>query len=318
MRIAITGSTGLIGERLVATFNESGHDVLRLVREPSRSADEIFWNPSTGEVDTEKLEGVDAVIHLAGVSISSGLWTRKRKQVIRDSRVQGTQVLANALASLTHPPKVLVTASGVNYYGDTGNEERTEASGAGTGFLADVVREWEAASGPAERAGIRVVNLRFGVVLAKEGGMLPLISLPFRFGVGGKLGDGRQWMSWIAIDDLIGVIKESIVNDELEGPINATAPEPVTNAEFTETLGKVLKRPTVMRVPAFAARTVGGQLAEELILISLRVVPERLEQIGFQFRYPTLESALRHELLREDGQDPPVDIRSAARRRRVA
>src|SRR5690606_11407121 len=279
MRIAVTGSTGLIGERLVATFNESGHDVLRLVRKACRSADELFWNPSTGEVDTEKLEGVDAVIHLAGVSISSGLWTRKRKQVIRDSRVQGTQVLANALASLTHPPKVLVTASGVNYYGDTGNEERTEASGPGTGFLADVVREWEAASGPAERAGIRVVNLRFGVVLAKEGGMLPLISLPFRFGVGGKLGDGRQWMSWIAIDDLIGVIKESIVNDELEGPINATAPEPVTNAEFTETLGKVLKRPTFMRVPAFAARTVGGQLAEELILISLRVVPERLEQI---------------------------------------
>jgi uncharacterized protein len=318
MRIAITGSTGLVGERLVATLKDGGHDVLRLVRQPSKSAEDVYWNPATGVIDTQKLEGVDAVVHLAGVSISSGLWTRKRKQAIRESRVQGTSLLSNALASLKRPPKVLVAASGVNFYGDTGSEQRTEAAGPGSGFLADVVREWEAATAPAERAGIRVVNLRFGVIMAWEGGMLPLISLPFRFGVGGKIGDGRQWMSWIAIHDLIEIIKESIINEELVGPVNATSPKPVTNEMFTEVLGTVLRRPTFMRVPAFAARAVGGQLADELILISLRIVPDRLEELGFQFRYPTLESALRHEFHREEGEEPPIDIRAVARRRSVA
>ncbi|MDQ4044032.1 MAG: TIGR01777 family oxidoreductase, partial [Chloroflexota bacterium] len=301
LKIAITGSTGLVGKRLVAFLRSGGHDVRRLVRSEPKASDEIYWSPSTGEIDAESLEGLDAVVHLAGVSISSGLWTAKRKQAILQSRVDGTELLARTLAGLQSPPGVLVTASGVNYYGDTGNYETTESSPGGEGFLADVVRRWEAASEPAKAAGIRVVNARFGVVMAGEGGMLPLIALPFRFGVGGPLGSGKQWMSWVALDDLVGIIHEAIINEELSGPVNATSPEPVTNEEFTKTLGTVLKRPTFLRVPAFAARTVGGQLAEELILISLRVVPARLQETGFQFAFPSLEAALRHELGRYDG-----------------
>lgn len=304
MRIAITGSTGLVGERLVAFLRAGGHEVIRLVRGEPKRGDEVRWNPATGEIDAERLEGLDAVVHLAGVSISSGLWTEKRKRAILQSRVAGTDLLSGTLAGLQSPPRVLVTASGVNFYGDKADLESTEASPQGKGFLADVVRRWEAAAQPARDAGIRVVNARFGVVMAGEGGMLPLISLPFRLGVGGPLGGGQQWMSWIALDDLVGVIHEAITNQALSGPVNATSPEPVTNAEFTETLGRVLKRPTFMRVPAFAARAIGGQLAEELVLISQRVVPARLQEIRFRFAYPSLESTLRHELGRYDGNRP--------------
>lgn len=303
MRIAITGSTGLVGERLVPFLRASGHEILRLVRSTPSATDEIHWNPATGKIDAARLEGLDAVVHLAGVSINSGLWTEKRKRGILESRVQGTDLLARTLAGLQSPPPVLATASGVNFYGDRGDHESTETTPQGEGFLADVVRQWEAAADPAREGGIRVVHLRFGVVLAGEGGMLPLISLPFRFGAGGAIGSGSQWMSWIALDDLIGVIHEAIVNDALTGPVNATAPEAVTNAQFTETLGRVLNRPTFMRVPGFAARAVGGQLAEELILISQRVVPARLQEIGFRFAFPTLEPALRHELGRYDGTE---------------
>lgn len=301
MRIAITGASGLVGTRLQAFLTTGGHEVIHLVRSEPASADEVFWNPATGDIDTRRLEGLDAVVHLAGVSISGGLWTRKRKQAILESRVQGTDVLTRALAAMKSPPKVLVTASGVNFYGDNGDRESTEATPQGDGFLADVVKRWEAAADPAREVGIRVVNLRFGVVMAGEGGMLPLISLPFRFGAGGPLGSGKQWMSWIALDDLIGVIHEAINNDALSGPVNATAPQPVTNEEFTKTLGRVLKRPTFFRVPAVVARTVGGQLAEELILISQRVIPSRLDEIGFRFAFPTLEPALRQELGRFEG-----------------
>lgn len=301
LRIAVTGSTGLVGTRLVAFLRAGGHEVVRLVRKTASGDDEVYWNPSTGEIDAASLEGFDAVVHLAGVSISGGLWTKKRKKAILESRVKGTDLLARTLAGLASPPKVLVTASGVNYYGDTGDRVSTEASPIGEGFLADVVRQWEAAAAPAADAGIRVVNARFGVVLAAEGGMLPLISLPFKVGVGGPLGNGKQWLSWIALDDLVGVIFEAIVNDRLSGPVNATSPEPVTNEEFTQTLGKVLNRPTFFRVPAFVVRIVGGQLAKELILISQRVVPARLEKTGFRFAFPSLETALRHELGRYDG-----------------
>ncbi len=301
LRIAVTGSTGLVGERLVGFLRAGGHEVYRVVRSEPRDDQEIFWNPSAGQIDAAGLEALDAVVHLAGVSISGGLWTEKRKKAIRESRVKGTDLLARTLAGLKTPPKVFVSTSGVNYYGDGGDRVSTEGTPSGEGFLTEVTRAWEAAAAPAAEAGIRVVHPRFGIVLAGEGGMLPLISLPFKLGLGGPLGNGRQWMSWIALDDLVGVLYETILNNDLSGPINATAPEPVTNTEFTKTLGTVLKRPTLFRVPAFAARAVGGLLAKELILYSQRVVPARLEEIGFHFAFPTLEPALRHELGRYDG-----------------
>jgi uncharacterized protein len=314
LRIAVTGSTGLVGERLIGFLRAGGHQVFRVVRRERRGDQEIFWNPAEGQIDAAGLEGMDAVVHLAGVSISGGLWTEKRKTAIRESRVKGTDLLARTLANLEAPPKVLVSTSGVNYYGDGGDRVSTESTPPGEGFLTEVTRVWEAAAEPAIEAGIRVVHPRFGIVMAGEGGMLPLISLPFKLGLGGPVGNGKQWMSWIALDDLVGVLYETILNEELSGPINATSPEPVTNAEFTRTLGMVLKRPTVFRVPAFAARAVGGLLAKELILPSQRVVPARLEEIGFRFAFPTLESALRHELGRYDGHRASAEVSSDAAR----
>lgn len=318
LRIAVTGSTGLVGRRLVAFLRGGGHEVIRLVRSTPKAADEVHWNPDTGEIDAAALEGLDAVVHLAGVSIAGGLWTRKRKAAIRDSRVNGTHLLARTLAGLRQKPKVFVSTSAIGYYGDRGSERLTETSAAGGGFLADVVQAWEEAATPAARAGIRVVHPRLGVVLAGEGGMLPLISMPFRFGVGGPLGNGGQYMSWIALDDLLGVLYEAIVNERLEGPVNAVAPEPVTNAELTKTLAKVLRRPAFFKVPGAAMKLVGGQLAEELILVSQRVEPTRLEAAGFQFAFPTLEQALRHELGRYDGSHGASTIQPVASNRRVA
>jgi uncharacterized protein (TIGR01777 family) len=318
LRIAVTGSSGLVGTRLVAFLRAGGHEVIRIVRHAPKRDDEVFWNPEAGEIDAAGLEGLDAVVHLAGVSIAGGLWTRKRKAAIRDSRVNGTHLLATTLAGLTHPPHVLVSTSAVGYYGDRGEERLTEASTAGEGFLAGVVQEWEDAAIPAAKAGIRVVHPRFGVVLAGEGGMLPLISLPFRFGVGGPLGSGRQYLSWIGLDDLVGILFESIVNESLDGPINAVAPEPVTNAHFSRILAKVLHRPALVRTPAAPMKLAAGQLADEVILVSQRVEPTHLEAAGFRFAFPSVELALRHELGRYDGVQRSLAISSRTGDQQVA
>jgi uncharacterized protein (TIGR01777 family) len=243
-------------------------------------------------VDTAKLEGLDAVIHLAGESIQ-GRWTPNKKARIRESRFKGTRLLADALAQLAKPPKVFISASAIGYYGDRGDEVLREDSSPGNGFLAEVVREWEAATEPASKKGIRVVNVRTGIVLGSEGGALGQMLTPFKMGVGGRIGSGQQYMSWIALDDEVGAIEHALKTESLRGPVNFVGPSPVRNTEFTKVLGKVLSRPTVFPLPAFAVKTVFGQMGEELLLFSQRVEPSRLTASGYKFRYPELEGALR-------------------------
>ncbi|MCC6705818.1 MAG: TIGR01777 family protein [Thermomicrobiales bacterium] len=296
LRIAVTGATGLVGSRLVPFLRAGGHTVHRIVRTPTGAPDQIAWNPQRGEIDAAALEGVDAVVHLAGESIAGGRWNAARKERIRSSRIEGTTLLARTLAGLDRPPAVLVSTSAVGYYGDRGGQRLTEASGSGEGFLAEVCRVWEASADPARAAGIRVVHPRFGVVLAGEGGLLKQLSLPFRFGLGGKIGNGEQYLSWIAIDDLLTLLLEAIRNDALDGAVNAVAPGAVTNAEFTEALGRTLHRPTFLPLPAFAARAAFGEMADELLLVSQRAEPAVLHNAGFHFIYPDITSALGHEL----------------------
>jgi uncharacterized protein (TIGR01777 family) len=296
MHILVTGASGLIGSALVSSLTAAGYSVTRLVRRPPQSGEKAArWDPLTGFVDASSLEGVDGVVHLAGESIDER-WTAAKKVSIRDSRVKGTEVLCEALAQLASPPKILVSASAIGYYGDRGEEILREESAPGSGFLAEVCRAWEAATEPARQAGLRTVQLRFGVVLSPAGGALAKILPPFRLGLGGVLGSGRQYMSWIALDDAIGAIQQAIVTDNLQGPTNAVAPEAVTNQEFTHTLGKILRRPTVVPLPAFAARLMFGEMADALLLASARVQPAKLLAVGYRFRYPTLAEALRHLL----------------------
>jgi uncharacterized protein len=298
MNILVTGASGLIGTALVSSLTSHGHEVTRLVRGQPRSGEKAArWDPMAGTIDASALEGADAAVHLAGESIAER-WTAAKKVRIRDSRVKGTQLLCETLARLSSPPKVLVSASAIGYYGDRGEEILSEESPPGRGFLSEVCRAWEAATEPAQRQGIRVVQLRMGVVLSPAGGALAKILPPFRMGLGGVLGSGRQYMSWIALDDVVGVIQHAIVTDALQGPTNAAAPRAVTNQEFTKTLGKVLGRPTVMPLPAFAARLMFGEMADELLLASARVQPAKLVASGYTFRYPELEAALRHLLKR--------------------
>jgi uncharacterized protein (TIGR01777 family) len=310
LHIAITGATGLVGQRLASFLRTGGHTVSRIVRKPTGADDEIAWNPTRGEIDAARLEGMDAVVHLAGASIAGGLWTDKRKALIRDSRVQGTSLLAMTLANLNHPPEVFVSASAVGFYGSRGDEILSEASASGNGFLADVCREWEAAARPAAAAGIRVVHPRFGVIMAGEGGMLQILARLFRAGLGGKLGDGGQYFAWIALDDLLGILLDAIVSPDLEGPVNAVAPQQVTNAEFTRAMGTVLHRPTIFRAPAFPFRMLSADMASDLILTSQRVEPTRLNIRGFTFAFPTIEIALRHEMGKSVGH-PEVDAAGA-------
>ncbi len=318
LRIAITGSTGLVGRRLVAFLRSGGHEVLRLVRHPAEVNDEIFWNPEESRIDAASFEGLDAVIHLAGVSIAGGRWTRSRKAAILSSRLDGTHLLAKTLAHLSRPPRVFVSTSAVGYYGSADSEVLTERSAPGSGFLADVCKGWEAAAQPASAAGIRVVHPRFGVVLAAEGGLLPLISRVFQLGGGGPLGSGEQYMSWIALDDLVGVLLHAVTDESLKGPVNAVAPEPVTNREFSSTLARVLHRPAFVRTPAAAMRLAGGELADELILASQRALPAKLSDQGFEFAFPTLEDALRQELGRYDGAGSWSPALSTSNDRRAA
>jgi uncharacterized protein (TIGR01777 family) len=300
-RIAISGASGLVGSQLVPFLRTGGHDVFRLVRRQPTTADEIFWDPAAGRIDAAALEGMDAVIHLAGVSIAGGRWTASRKAAIADSRVQGTRLLAETLARLEQPPRVLVSASAIGYYGDAGSATLTEQAPAGSGFLAGVVQAWEEATAPAASAGIRVVLPRFGIVLAGAGGLLARLAPAYRFGLGGPLGSGKQFMSWIALDDVLGVLLKAIADDRLAGPVNAVAPHPVTNHDFAQTLGRVLGRPAVLRAPAAALRLAADELADELLLVSQRARPARLEEADFSFAFPTLEDALRQELGRFAG-----------------
>ncbi len=296
MRIAVTGSSGLVGSQLLPFLTTGGHEALRVVRRDAKAKNEISWQPSKGEIDKAALEGVDAIVNLAGESIAEGRWTEEKKKRIRESRVDSTRTIAEAIASMDNPPKVLVNASAIGFYGDRGDEILDEDKPAGEGFLSEVCEDWEAAATPAEEAGIRVVKMRIGVVLSPKGGALAKMLPPFKLGGGGRMGSGKQYWSWIALDDLVGAIHHAIMTESLSGPVNATAPEALTNAEFTKVLGRVLKRPTIFPMPAFAAKLVLGEMAEALLLSSARVVPKRLEESGYGFRFPTLEAALRHLL----------------------
>lgn len=300
LHVAVTGSTGMVGSQLVAFLRSGGHRVTRIVRRtPRPDRPEVEWDPATGYVDAEALEGVDAVVHLAGEPIE-GLWTEGKRAAIRDSRVAGTRALARALASMDDPPRVLVSISGVNYYGDRGDEPLTEDSPPGEGFLADVCRSWEEATAPASGAGVRVVRLRLGMVLSPAGGALARLLPVYLLGLGGRLGPGSQWMSWIALDDVLDVVHHALHRSDLEGAVNAVAPGAVRNAEFSRTLARVLSRHAWLSVPGALLRGVGGQMAEEMLLASLRVKPGRLEEAGFSFRHPDLEQALRHVLGRTE------------------
>ena len=289
MKIAVTGSTGLVGSALVPLLTTAGHDVSRLTRP-------ALWDPDSGTIQPAALNGLDAVVHLAGENIAAGRWTSARKARIRDSRVRGTRLIADTLAKVEKPPQVLVSASAIGYYGDRANEILREDSAPGTGFLADVCRQWEAATDPATRKGIRVVHLRTGIVLSQQGGALGKMLLPFKLGVGGKIGPGTQYWSWIALDDLCSVIVHCIQAAALHGPVNAVSPLPVTNREFTKVLGRVLKRPTIFPLPAIAARLALGEMADALLLASARVEPAKLLASRFIFRHKDLEGTLRQLL----------------------
>ena len=300
MRILLTGSSGFIGSAVLPYLTAAGHQVVRLVRPGSRSmpgyAGEVAWDPSSGVMEESRLEGFDAVIHLAGENIGNHRWTETQKRRLVDSRVRGTKLLSETLARLKSPPEVLVSASAVGYYPDRGEEWVNEGSPPGKGFLADLVQQWEAAAAAALGGDIRVVQMRFGIVLGRSGGVLAKMLTPFRFGLGGRIGSGRQYQSWIAMDDVVGAIRHILDHRDLSGPVNVTSPEPVTNSEFTETLGRVLSRPTLVPLPAFAARLALGEMADDLLLKGARVRPSKLLDSQYPFRYPHLESALSYLL----------------------
>jgi uncharacterized protein len=295
MKVLISGATGLIGSALIPELESGGHQITRLTRSPGSGGD-VGWNPDVGEIDASRLEGHDAVVHLAGESIGEGRWTPEKKRRIRESRTKGTRLLAETIASLPEPPRVMVSASAVGYYGDRGNELLREDSGPGSDFLAEVCKAWEAAADPAREAGMRVVHLRNGIVLSTEGGALARTLPIFKLGGGGRIGSGRQWWSWVAMDDVVGAIVHALTDDSVEGPVNVGSPNPLTNAEYTRVLGKVLNRPTIFPLPAPAARLMLGEVADALLLASQRMEPAKLEETGYEFRYPELEGALRHLL----------------------
>jgi uncharacterized protein (TIGR01777 family) len=302
MLVAVTGSTGMIGTALVRRLEAEGHRVLRFTRrEAGQGSEQAHWDPMAGRIDVDALAKADAVVHLAGRGIGDGLrWTRKLKREIRESRVRGTRLLAETMATVAGDggPRVLVCASGVHFYGDRGDELLTESSGPGSGFLAAVAQRWEAAADPARAAGLRVVHIRNGIVQATEAPVLARQLPLFRLGLGGRVGSGRQWWSWIALDDTVGLYRHALLTDGLEGPVNGAAPNPVTNASYAATLARVLGRPTFLVAPRFGLRLVLGELAEELLFASIRVRPAAAQASGYTFRFPDLEPALRHVLQR--------------------
>jgi uncharacterized protein (TIGR01777 family) len=293
VKVAVTGSHGLIGSALVPALQAAGHDVVRLVRQ-APAVGEVRWDPDTGDIDAAGLQGIDAAVHLAGVGIGDRRWSEEHKGAVLDSRVKGTTLLSRTLSSLSPKPAVLVSASAIGFYGDRGDEVLTESSPPGAGFLTEVCERWEAATAPAEDAGIRVAHLRTGLVLSPAGGALKQMLLPFRLGAGGRIGSGRQWWSWITIDDEVGAILHVLADGALGGPVNLTAPNPVTNAEFTRTLGRVLGRPTLLPTPTIALKALfGGEAVEEMFLGGQRVEPEKLHASGYRFGQRDLEPALR-------------------------
>jgi uncharacterized protein (TIGR01777 family) len=298
MQIAITGSSGMIGTALRAALREDGHEIRRVVRSSPAPPGTIGWDPTGDEIDADGLDGVDAVVHLAGAGVGEHRWTAEYRQAIHDSRAQGTALLARTLAKLEHPPRVLLSASGIHYYGDRGDEVLTEDSPPGTsGFLPGVVADWEAAIGPAREAGIRTVTLRNGIVLSRHGGALAKMLPLFRLGLGGRFGSGDQWMSWISLDDEVEAIVFLLEHDDISGPVNMTAPEPATNRELTEVLARVLHRPALVPVPRFGPRLLlGRDMADEMLFDSIRARPARLEAAGFRFLHPLLEAGLRAAL----------------------
>jgi uncharacterized protein (TIGR01777 family) len=295
MDVAVSGATGMIGSALSQKLKDVGHDVIALSHSKPSSEDTIRWDPQRGHIDASRLEGIDAVVHLAGEGLI-GRWTPEKKRRIRDSRVEGTSLLSRTLAELSDRPPVMVSASAIGYYGDRGNELLTEESDPGRGFLSGVCREWEAAADPAREAGIRVVHPRFGVILSTKGGALATTLPIFKLGGGGKVGSGRQYWSWVDIDDVTGAITHAIDEAAVEGPVNVTSPNPVTNAEYTKILGRVLNRPTPFPLPAPAARALMGEVADEMLLASQRVEPAKLEESDYEFRYTELQGSLRHLL----------------------
>ena len=296
MKVAVSGASGLIGVALVPALRAAGHEVVTLVRRQPVSADEIAWSPAEGKIDTAALTGVHAFVNLSGANIGRR-WTESRRAEIRESRVQSTELLARTAAALDPRPSALVSSGGVGIYGDRGDEVLTEGSELGSGFLSDVGRAWEAAAEPAREAGIRVVSFRQGIVLTRDGGALGRLLTPFRLGVGGRVGSGHQWWSWIALDDSVAGFRHALESD-LAGAVNLTSPNPVQNAQFVKALGRALHRPTVLPAPAFALRAVFGEMADAALLQGQRVLPARLLEAGFAFRYPDLDSALLRALER--------------------
>jgi hypothetical protein len=299
MRVLISGSTGFLGSALVERLAQKGHAVARLVRPETAKKDAgsaqsqaVRWDPVAGEFDSPGAEGADALVHLAGASIAGGRWNASRKQLLRTSRIDATRHLMGVLAKLQRPPRVIVAASAIGYFGNRGDENLTEASGPGSDFLADACRDWEAEAARGTEFGARVVNLRFGIILAGHGGALPQMTLPFKFGAGGRLGDGRQWMSWLTLRETTNIVEFALTNSELAGPVNTVSPNPVRNSEFTSLLAKALHRPALFPAPAFALRLALGEMADALLLVSQRVTPTKLLDARYSFLEPNLADAL--------------------------
>ena len=294
MDVAVTGSHGFIGSALLPALTRAGHRPVRLVRRRPAGDDELGWDPAAGTIDAAGLDGIGGVIHLAGAGIGDERWTDARKRLILESRTKGTSLLARTIAGLTRPPSVLVSASAIGYYGNRGDEPLDEQSSPGDDFVAGVCVQWEAATTPVADAGIRVARVRSGIVLGREGGVLARMLLPFRLGLGGRIASGRQYMSWISIDDEVGAIVHALTQDRVAGPVNLTGPAPVTNAEFTKTLGRVVRRPTMIPTPLLPLRArYGSELVQHLLVEGQRVVPKQLEESDYRFAHPTLEEALR-------------------------
>lgn len=308
MKILLSGSSGLIGTYCRKYFESQGHEVFRLVRAQSNRVSEILFDIEQGYVDGAQLPQVDAVVHLAGESVAQR-WTTSARQRIRDSRVKGTALLASALAALPVRPAVIISASAIGYYGDRGKEILTEASKQGSGFLPEVCAEWESALSPAQEAGLRTVSLRLGLVLSADGGALARMLLPFQLGIGGAIGSGQQYMSWICIDDVAGALQLAINNKQLTGPVNLVSPYPVTNADFTQALGRVLHRPCLFPLPGTALKLLfGSAMASEMLLSSTRVLPAKLQTAGYEFQYPHLEAALLHLLRKSPARAQPAAV----------